>query len=76
MAMLLDALDNSYDVALLFSSDADFSPAIAYVMKKLNKTVVYCRFPGRATNELIQTCTENRIITQEIIQAAQPTSQP
>ena len=72
MAMLLDALDNKYDKALLFSSDADFSPTAKYLVKSLKKEVVYCRFPGQATNELLQTCSEDRIITKEAVEAARP----
>ena len=65
--MLLDAIDDKYDVALLFSADADFAPAIEYIVKKLKKEVVYCRFPSPKTYKLLQTCSDNRIITKNII---------
>lgn len=72
MAMLLDALENRYDVALLFSSDADFSPAVKYIIKTLKKSAVYCRFPGQATNELLNSCSDNRIIIRDAVEAARP----
>lgn len=70
--MLLDALEDEYDVALLFSCDADFSPAIDYIIKKLGKKVIYCRVPQPKTYKLIQTCSEARMITKEIVEKSQP----
>jgi len=72
MSMLLDALDSLYDAALLFSNDADYSPAIKYIVNTLHKDVIYCRFPGRATSELLQVCSANRIITGGAVDAARP----
>ena len=69
--LLLDALKNRYDVALIFSSDADFCPAIRYIIKELGKEVIYCRFPYPKTNELIQTCSDTRVITRNMIEASQ-----
>lgn len=69
--LLLDALRDRYDVALILSSDADFCPAIRYIIKELNKEVIYCRFPSPKTNELMQTCSDTRLITREIIEASQ-----
>lgn len=66
--MLLDAIEDKYDLALLFSADADFAPAIEYIVKKLKKEVVYCRFPTPKTYKLLQTCSEDRIITKNIIE--------
>lgn len=68
--LLLDALKDKYDIALIFSSDADFCPAIKYIIKKLNKEIVYYRFPTPKTNELIQCCSYTRIITREIVQSS------
>lgn len=68
--LLLDALRGKYDVALLFSSDADFCPAIRYILKELGKEVVYCRFPFPKTGELIQCCSGVRIITKKIVEAS------
>lgn len=65
--MIIDALTKKYDTALLFSGDADFCPAIRYIVRALNKEVIYCCFPTPKTNELIQTCSSCRIITREII---------
>ncbi len=65
--MLLDAIDDKYDIALLFSADADFSPAIEYIVNKLKKSVVYCNFPTPVTYKLIQCCSEKRMITKDIV---------
>jgi uncharacterized LabA/DUF88 family protein len=68
ITLLLDALSNKYDVALLLSSDADFCPAIRYILKELGKEVIYCRFPSPKTFELIQCCSDCRIIKKEFIE--------
>jgi len=68
--LLLDALGDKYDVALLFSSDADFCPAIRYILKELGKEVIYCRFPFLKTSELLQCCSETRVITKEIVESS------
>jgi len=68
--LLLDALKDKYDVALLFSSDADFCPAIKYILKELSKEIIYCRFPFPQTGELIQCCSGVRIITKDIIESS------
>lgn len=65
--MLLDALDDKYDVALLFSGDADFCPAIKHIVNKLKKEVIFCHFPYPKTNELRQTCSSSRMITEEMV---------
>lgn len=65
--MLLDALENKYDTALLFSSDSDYSPAINYIIKSLKKDVIYCYFPYHKTNELMQVCTDKRLITKDMV---------
>ncbi len=74
ISMLLDALADKYDTALLFSGDSDFCPAIRYIVKQLNRKVIYCCFPQPKTYELIQTCSEYRIITYEIIKKSMSNS--
>lgn len=69
--LLLDALNDKYDVALLFSGDADFCPAVRYIIKNLNKEIIFCYFPTPKTDELIQSCSENRLITKEMVEKAQ-----
>lgn len=69
--LLLDSLNEKYDLALLFSSDEDYSPAIKYVIKQLNKEIVYCFFPIGRCNELIQVCSGKRLITKEMVERAQ-----
>lgn len=69
--LLLDALNEKYDVALLFSGDADFCPAIRYIIKNLGKEIIFCHFPIPKTDELMQTCSENRLITKEMVEKSQ-----
>lgn len=69
--LLLDALNDKYDIALLFSGDADFCPAIRYIIKNLNKEIIFCHFPAPKTDELIQSCSDNRLITKEMVEKAQ-----
>lgn len=66
--LLLDALNNKYDTALLFSGDADFVPAVGYIIKNLKKEIVFCNFPKPRTNELLQGCSESRLITKKMME--------
>ncbi len=66
--LLLHALNNKYDTALLFSGDRDYVPAIKYVKRKLRKKVVYCHFPIHRTYELKQVCSDTRLITKEMVE--------
>ena len=72
--MLLDALADKYDVALLFSGDADFCPAVRYIVKELKKEVIYCHFPQPKTNELLQVCSASRLISKDIVLKSVPHS--
>lgn len=66
--LLLDALNNKYDKALLFSSDADFCPAIRYIITNLKKEIVFCAFPKPRTNELVQCCSQTLKVTKQIVE--------
>ena len=68
--LILDALDNKYDIALLFSNDADYCPAIKHIVAKTGKEIIYCHFPMPKTNDLIKTCSSNRLITKEMVEKA------
>jgi len=70
ITMLLDALENKYDVAFLMSSDADFVPAIEHIVKKLKKDVIYCHFPKPKTNALHMACTESRLLEKSYFEQA------
>jgi len=65
--LLLDAIDDKYDTALLVSNDADFSPATNYIIYRLKKEVVYCHFPDSQTRELLENCSSARVITEKIV---------
>ena len=45
--MILDALDNVYDVAYLISNDGDFSGAVSAVINRFNKKVIYIAIGNR-----------------------------
>jgi uncharacterized LabA/DUF88 family protein len=66
MAIILDT--DSYDTILLFSNDADFTPALKHIVA-LGKKAVYCSFPRMPTGELLQACSENRIIKREDVES-------
>ncbi len=72
--MLTDALNDKYDVALLFSGDADFCPAVKYIVKTVKKEVVYCHFPQPKTGELLQTASSSRLITIDAVNNALSTN--
>ena len=72
--LLLDSIENNFDTALIFSGDADFSPAIEYIVSKLKKKIIYCRFPKPRTNELIKICSATRIINKDFVVKAKLTS--
>ena len=71
--LLLDSIENNFDTALIFSGDADFSPAIEYIVSKLKKKIIYCRFPKPRTNELIKICSATRIINKDFVVKAKLT---
>lgn len=73
ISLILDALANRYDMALLFSGDADFCPAIKYIVNELGKEIIFCHFPQQETEELIQDCSDTRIITKEVMEESKAT---
>lgn len=66
--LIIDALNNNYETALLFSGDADFAPAMNYLKNFLKKEIIYCRFPKPKTSELLQTASSTRLITKDIME--------
>jgi uncharacterized LabA/DUF88 family protein len=68
--LILDALNDKYDAALLFSNDADYCPAIKHIVTIIGKEIIYCHFPTSKTNDLIQTCSNKRLITKEMVERA------
>ena len=53
--LLAGAFDETYDVAVLISGDADFAPAVEYTQKKTDKQVVQAFFKDRG-DELRNAC--------------------
>lgn len=54
------AINNSYDIALLISNDADFVPAVGVIQDQLNKQIVHVGF--RAGGNNIRTASWSHII--------------
>jgi uncharacterized LabA/DUF88 family protein len=67
LQLLIDAIEDKYNVALLFSSDTDFVPVIEHIIKKLNKKIIFCRFPRPYGTELSEICSDTRMISNRII---------
>lgn len=68
--LILDAINDNFDSALLFSGDADFAPAIEHIIKKIGKKVIFCSFPKPRTNELIGVCSETRFIKRSDVESS------
>lgn len=49
------AINNSYDVAVLFSNDSDFCPAVRTIQERLNKQVIHVGF-RRGGNDIRSAC--------------------
>ncbi len=64
--MLRYAFNNIYDVAVLVSSDGDFSEAVNAV-KELGKHVEYVHFAGGVSRHLIECCDRHTLLTKEIL---------
>ena len=54
VSMLVDAMDNVYDTAILISGDSDLAPPIKLVKEKFNKRVVIAFPPNRSNNSIIK----------------------
>jgi uncharacterized LabA/DUF88 family protein len=68
MALLLDAINENFDVAYIVSSDADFVPVIKHVINICKKEVIYCHFPRPFTSNLVQACSKTKLIEKELIE--------
>ena len=66
--LLVGAYENSYDTAILLSSDTDLIPAIKKV-KELGKAVEYIGFAHKPTIALQTHATLSRLLIQEEIEA-------
>jgi uncharacterized LabA/DUF88 family protein len=64
--MLKYGYNNSYDVAILISSDGDFSEAINAV-KDLGKHVEYAHFPSGQSKHLLACCDRHILLTEDLL---------
>ncbi|MCX6710191.1 MAG: NYN domain-containing protein [Candidatus Woesearchaeota archaeon] len=67
ITLMLDAIEDKYDTALLISSDADFVPAVEYIIQQKKKKVVYCHFPEPFTSDLVHTCSDTHLLTKDLL---------
>lgn len=59
------AINDSYDVALLVSNDADFVPAIQTIQERLNRQVVHVGF-RRGGDEVRSSCWSHILLDGDI----------
>jgi len=63
--LVVGAVDNLYDTAIVISSDTDIIPAIQYVQKALGKKVEYVGFSERPSFGMLRQSTTGRIFSKE-----------
>lgn len=66
--LVIKAIRNEYDTAVLLSSDADFAPAMSFV-RSLGKRVVYLSFQDIRSHALSKHASKTLVITRDMVQA-------
>jgi uncharacterized LabA/DUF88 family protein len=62
--LVIGAVDNLYDTAVVISSDTDLIPAIKYVRNAKNKTVEYVGFADNPSFGLIKESSASRVFSK------------
>lgn len=62
--LVIGAVDNWYDTAIVISSDTDLIPAIKYVRKAKGKTVEYIGFGSSSSLGMIKECSTPRVFSK------------
>lgn len=62
--LVIGAVDNLYDTAIVISSDTDLIPAIQYVRNAKNKTVEYIGFANSPSFGLIKESSVTRLFSK------------
>lgn len=70
-AMVLDALDDKFDTALLIAADADLVPAVRIVEERFDKRVVIISPRGRRSDELAASGSAHLHIRRAILNQCQ-----
>ena len=63
--LVIGAVDNLYDVAVVISSDTDLIPAVKYVLSGKKKKVEYIGFAGAPSLGMIRECSFQRLFGKE-----------
>ncbi len=63
--LVIGAVDNWYDTAIVISSDTDLIPAIKYVLNGKKKKVEYIGFAGTPSLGMIKECSTQRLFAKE-----------
>lgn len=70
--LVIGAVDNLYDTAIVISSDTDLIPAIKYVRKAKGKAVEYIGFGSNSSFGMIKECSTPRVFSKtDLIQFQQ-----
>ena len=62
--LVIGAVDNVYDTAIVVSSDTDLLPAVTYVRKWQKKKIEYVGFDGSPSIAMIKECNSRRIFAK------------
>ena len=62
--LVIGAVDNLYDTAIVISSDTDLIPAVKYVSKWQKKKIEYVGFDGSPSIAMIKECSSRRIFAK------------
>lgn len=63
--LVIGAVDNLYDAAIIISSDTDLIPAIKYVRNGKKKKIEYIGFAGSPSFGMIKECSSQRLLAKE-----------
>ncbi len=62
--LVIGAVDDLYDTAIVISSDTDLIPAIKYVRKAKNKNIEYIGFGSNPSFGMIKECSAPRVFSK------------
>lgn len=64
--LVVGAVDDRYDTAIVVSSDTDLIPAIKYIASEIhNKRVEYIGFEGQVSHGMLRECSSQRVFAKQ-----------
>ena len=69
--LLTFAFDDTYDIGILISGDADFAPAVRYIQKKTDKQIVQAFFKDHG-DELRNSCWDHIFLDDVMAKLVSP----